>query len=117
MVALVVGKPIGILLATVAVTKTTKANLDPDLAWIDILGVAILAGVGFTVSLLISELGFGQGSPEDDHAKVAILAGSLIAALAAALLLRSRNRRYREIEEQEKIDADNDGVPDVFEGR
>jgi Na+/H+ antiporter NhaA len=117
MVALVIGKPIGILLATLTVTKTTRATLDPDLAWIDILGVAILAGVGFTVSLLISELGFGQGTPEDDHAKVAILAGSLIAALAAAVLLRSRNRRYREIEEQEKVDADNDGVPDVFEGR
>ena len=115
MVALVLGKPLGILLATLAVTKTTKASLDPDLAWIDILGVAILAGVGFTVSLLISELGFGQGTPEDDHAKVAILGGSLIAALAAAVLLRRRNKRYREIEEQEKIDADHDGIPDVFE--
>ena len=79
--------------------------------------VALLAGVGFTVSLLISELGFGQGSPEDDHAKVAILAGSMIAALAAAVLLRRRNKRYREIEELETIDADHDGVPDVFEQR
>ncbi|WDF33413.1 Na+/H+ antiporter NhaA [Arthrobacter agilis] len=117
MVALVIGKPVGILLATFAVTKTTRASLDPDLAWIDVLGVALLAGVGFTVSLLISELGFGQGSPEDDHAKVAILAGSLIAAVAAAILLRSRNKRYREIEEQDAIDADHDGIPDVYEGR
>ncbi|MHA7282559.1 Na+/H+ antiporter NhaA [Arthrobacter sp. TMS2-4] len=117
MVALVIGKPVGILLATLAVTKTTKANLDPDLTWVDIIGVALLAGVGFTVSLLISELGFGQGTPEDDHAKVAILLGSLIAALAAAALLRLRNKRYREIEEQEKIDADHDGIPDVFEQR
>ncbi|MHA7240654.1 Na+/H+ antiporter NhaA [Arthrobacter sp. TMS1-12-1] len=117
MVALVIGKPVGILLATLAVTKTTKASLDPDLAWVDIVGVALLAGVGFTVSLLISELAFGQGTPEDDHAKVAILAGSLIAALAAAVLLRRRNGRYREIEKQETIDADNDGVPDVFERR
>ncbi|WP_394250729.1 Na+/H+ antiporter NhaA [Arthrobacter pityocampae] len=117
MVALVIGKPVGILLATLAVTKTTRASLDPDLAWVDIIGVALLAGVGFTVSLLISELGFGQGTPEDDHAKVAILAGSMIAALAAAVLLRRRNKRYREIAEQETIDADNDGVPDVFEQR
>ncbi len=116
-VALVIGKPVGILLATLAVTKTTKATLDPDLAWVDIVGVALLAGVGFTVSLLISELGFGQSTPEDDHAKVAILIGSLIAALAAALLLRRRNKRYREIEERERIDADQDGVPDVFEER
>lgn len=117
MVALVIGKPVGILLATVAVTKTTKATLDPDLAWVDVVGVALLAGVGFTVSLLISELGFGQGTPEDDHAKVAILIGSLVAALAAAVLLRRRNKRYREIEERERIDADQDGVPDVFEER
>ena len=116
-VALVLGKPVGILLATVAVTRTTKAALDPDLAWVDIVGVAMLAGVGFTVSLLISDLAFGQGTAADDHAKVAILTGSLVSALAAAVVLRARNRRYREIEVQEGIDADDDGVPDVFEGR
>ena len=115
MVALVVGKPVGVLLATFIVTKTTKAALDPDLAWIDVAGVALLAGVGFTVSLLISELGFGQGSPHDDHAKVAILVGSLLAALAATVILRSRNRHYGRIAEKEAIDADNDGVPDVYQ--
>ncbi len=117
MVALVFGKPIGILLATVTVTRTTRASLDPGLSWVDIVGVAILAGVGFTVSLLISELAFGQGTPGDDHAKVAILAGSLIAAVAASILLLRRNRAYRLIEEQESLDSDNDGVPDVFEER
>nr|WP_236628742.1 Na+/H+ antiporter NhaA [Cryobacterium roopkundense] len=114
-VALVVGKPVGVLLATIIVTKTTKAALDPDLAWIDVAGVALLAGVGFTVSLLISELGFGQGSPHDDHAKVAILVGSLLAALAATVILRGRNRHYGRIAEKEAIDADNDGVPDVYQ--
>lgn len=117
MVALVVGKPIGVLLATFIVTKTTKAALDPDLAWIDVIGVAVLAGVGFTVSLLISELGFGQDSPHDDHAKVAILMGSLLAALAATVILRSRNRHYGRIAAKEAIDANHDGVPDVYETR
>jgi len=112
--ALVLGKPVGVLLATWLVTKTTRAALDPDLAWVDIIGVAVLAGVGFTVSLLISELAFGHGSPHDDHAKVAILSGSLLAALLAAVILRARNRHYRQIEEKERIDADNDGIPDVF---
>ena len=115
MVALVVGKPVGVLLATFIVTKTTKATLDPDLAWIDVVGVAMLAGVGFTVSLLISELGFGQGSPHDDHAKVAILMGSLIAALLATVVLRSRNRHYGRVAEREALDSDNDGVPDVYQ--
>ena len=117
MVALVVGKPVGVLLATVIVTKTTKAALDPDLAWIDVAGVALLAGVGFTVSLLISELGFGHESPHDDHAKVAILMGSLLAALAAATILLGRNRHYGRIAEKDAIDADNDGVPDVYQAR
>lgn len=112
--ALVIGKPVGILLATWLVTKTTRASLDPDLAWVDVVGVAILAGVGFTVSLLISELAFGHGSAQDDHAKIAILAGSLLAALLATVLLRARNRHYREIELKEHVDADHDGVPDVF---
>ncbi|WP_416347625.1 Na+/H+ antiporter NhaA [Cryobacterium sp. RTC2.1] len=114
-VALVLGKPVGILGATWLVTRTTKASLDPDLAWVDVIGVAMLAGVGFTVSLLISELGFGHGTIEDDHAKVAILTASLLAALLAAVVLRSRNRHYREIDLKEKADADNDGVPDAFE--
>jgi len=114
-VALVVGKPIGVLLATWIVTKTTKATLDPDLAWIDVTGVAVLAGVGFTVSLLISELAFGQGSPHDDHAKVAILVGSLLAALLATAILRGRNRHYAEIAEKDAIDANEDGIPDVYE--
>ncbi|SDN61377.1 Na+:H+ antiporter, NhaA family [Cryobacterium flavum] len=114
-VALVVGKPTGVLLATFIVTKTTKASLDPDLAWIDVIGVSLLAGVGFTVSLLISELAFGQGSPHDDHAKVAILVGSLLAALLATAILRSRNRHYGRIAEKEAIDSDNDGIPDVYQ--
>ena len=115
MVALVLGKPVGILGATWLVTRTTKASLDPDLAWVDVIGVAMLAGVGFTVSLLISELGFGHGTTEDDHAKVAILTASLLAALLSAVVLRSRNRHYREVDLKEKADADNDGIPDAFE--
>ena len=114
-VALVVGKPVGILLATVLVTRTTRGALDPDLAWVDVIGVAMLAGVGFTVSLLISELAFGQGSPHDDHAKVAILTGSLLAALLASVVLRSRNRHYGRIADKEALDSDNDGIPDVFQ--
>jgi NhaA family Na+:H+ antiporter len=114
-VALVLGKPVGVLLATWLVTKTTRAVLDPDLAWVDVVGVAMLAGVGFTVSLLISELGFGHGSTLDDHAKVAILAGSLLAALLATVVLRARNRHYQRVEYKEQLDADKDGVPDAFQ--
>ncbi|MHA7294495.1 Na+/H+ antiporter NhaA [Arthrobacter sp. HLT1-21] len=114
---LILGKPIGILLTTFVLTKTTRASLDPDLRWIDLLGVGLLAGVGFTVSLLVNDLSFAQGSPQNDHAKVAILGASLVSALVASGILRSRNKHYRAVLEAEKVDADDDGVPDLFEDR
>ncbi|MGA7205497.1 MAG: Na+/H+ antiporter NhaA [Specibacter sp.] len=114
-VALVVGKFIGVFGATWLVTSTTRAKLDDGLAWIDVAGLALLAGVGFTVSLLISELSFGDDSPHYSHAKVAILAGSVLAALLAAVVLRSRNRHYRNLAELEAADSDGDGIPDVYQ--
>lgn len=113
--ALVAGKPIGILGTTWLLTKVTRAQLDPSLRWIDIFGVALLAGIGFTVSLLVAELSFGQGSIQDDHAKVGILAASVIAALLASIILTARNRIYRVAEAAERVDTDQDGIPDVYE--
>ncbi len=97
-VGLVAGKAIGITGATWLVTRLRHARLDPDLAWIDVFGLAVLGGIGFTVSLLVSELSFGQGSALDDIGKVAILTASVTAAVLASLLLGSRNRRYRRVE-------------------
>ena len=114
---LVLGKPVGILATTWILTKATRASLDSSFKWIDVFGVALLAGIGFTVSLLVAELSFGHGSLHDDHAKVGILAASLIAALLATAVLRTRNRQYRLAEELEKVDSDNDGVPDVYQQR
>jgi NhaA family Na+:H+ antiporter len=113
--ALVLGKPIGILGTTWLLTKTTKAQLDRSFKWIDVFGVSLLAGIGFTVSLLVAELSFGHGSLHDDHAKVGILSASLLAALLAAVVLRIRNRQYRLAEEEEKVDSDLDGIPDVYQ--
>jgi len=113
-VGLVVGKPVGIFAATWLVAHVTRASLDEGLAWVDVAGLAILAGIGFTVSLLIGELAFGVGSLRDDHVKVAVLTGSLTAALLATAVLRVRNRAYRRIGAAETVDQDHDGVPDVY---
>ena len=112
---LVVGKSIGILGATFLVSRFTKANLDESLSWVDVLGLALLAGIGFTVSLLIGELAYGAGSDRDEHVKVGVLAASLVAAALAAIVLRIRNRTHRRLHEQETADSDRDGIPDVYE--
>jgi NhaA family Na+:H+ antiporter len=115
LVALVLGKPIGIVLTTWLMSRFTRARLDASLAWIDLVGIGLLAGIGFTVSLLVAELSFGLGAIQNDHAKVGILLASLLAAVLASVVLVSRNRRYRRIEEDERADADNDGIPDVYQ--
>lgn len=114
-VGLVVGKTVGVFGTTRLLAAVTRARLDPSLRWIDVLGVSLLAGVGFTVSLLIGELAYGPGSERDDIVKVAVLAGSLLAALLAAVLLRVRNRAYRAVFQLETADLDRDGIPDVYQ--
>ena len=95
--------------------KFTHATLDDDLAWRDVLGVALLAGIGFTVSLLIGELAFGYGTVTSADVKIGVLVGSVVAGVLAAVVLVSRNAAYRRIHERETADADDDGVPDVYE--
>ena len=95
--------------------KLPHADLDDELAWVDVLGMAMLGGIGFTVSLLIGDLAYGAGSTAGDHVKVGVLVGSLLVALLAAALLRLRNRVYRHLCAIEAEDVDHDGIPDVFE--
>jgi NhaA family Na+:H+ antiporter len=114
-IALVAGKTIGITAATWLVARFTRARLDEHLGWWDVIGLALLGGIGFTVSLLIGELAFGVNSVRDEHVKVGVLVGTLTAALLATVLLRLRNRRYRLIADAERIDRDHDGVPDVYQ--
>ena len=112
---LLIGKPIGILGATWLLARFTKADLDPDITWTDVLGLSVLAGVGFTVSLLIGELAFGVGSERDEHVKVAVLVGSVAAAIIAGVFLKLRSRRYATLAARETADADADGIPDVYQ--
>jgi NhaA family Na+:H+ antiporter len=114
-VGLVAGKTIGITLATWLVSRFTRAQLDESLGWPDVIGLAMLAGIGFTVSLLIGALAYGEGSVRDEHVKVGVLVGTVTAAVLASVVLRLRDRRYRLIAEEEARDADADGVPDVYQ--
>ncbi|MFE6126832.1 Na+/H+ antiporter NhaA [Streptomyces sp. NPDC056437] len=112
---LVVGKSLGIFGGTWLAARFTRAELNDDLAWPDVFAVAALAGIGFTVSLLIGELAFADDPVLADEVKAAVLVGSLIAAVLAGVLLKLRVRRYQELYEEEERDEDHDGIPDIYE--
>lgn len=112
---LVLGKPIGILLTTRVLSAVTRARLDSSLRWVDVLGMSMLAGIGFTVSLLIGDLAYGLGSNRDELVKVGVLFGSLLAAGLDSMVLLSRNAAYRRIHAEETADSDHDGVPNIYE--
>ncbi|WP_434922379.1 Na+/H+ antiporter NhaA [Glutamicibacter sp. PAEs-4] len=92
---LVLGKSIGITCSTFLVTRIPGIKMDSSIKWPDVLGLSFVAGIGFTVSLLVGELAFGQGGDEAQYVKVGVLCGSLLAAFIGAMLLGARNRLYR----------------------
>ncbi|MGR8009209.1 Na+/H+ antiporter NhaA [Streptomyces hypolithicus] len=112
---LVVGKTVGIFGGTWLAARFTRAELNDDLAWPDVFAVASLAGIGFTVSLLIGELAFTGNAALTGQVKAAVLIGSLIAAVLSGILLKLRVRKYRAMVEDEERDDDLDGIPDVYE--
>ncbi|MEU5888147.1 Na+/H+ antiporter NhaA [Streptomyces sp. NPDC047461] len=112
---LVVGKALGIFGGTWLTARFTRASLSDDLEWADVFAVAVLAGIGFTVSLLIGELAFDGDAALTDEIKAAVLMGSLIAATLATVLLKVRNAKYRRMVEAEERDDDLDGIPDIYE--
>lgn len=91
---LVVGKAIGITGAAALTAALTRAELDESLAWVDVLGVALLGGIGFTVSLLVGDLAYATDPARQDHVKLAVITGTVIAAVLAAILLTVRDRAY-----------------------
>ncbi|MEV0747464.1 Na+/H+ antiporter NhaA [Streptomyces sp. NBC_01220] len=112
---LVIGKTIGIFGGTWLATRFTKAELNKDLAWADVFAVAALAGIGFTVSLLIGELAFVGDDDMINEIKASVLIGSLIAAVISGVLLKLRVRRYRALFDAEELDEDASGIPDIYE--
>ncbi|MFE0376630.1 Na+/H+ antiporter NhaA [Streptomyces inhibens] len=112
---LIIGKALGIFGGTWFTARFTKAELNPDLKWPDVFAVAALAGIGFTVSLLIGELAFAKDLALADEIKASVLIGSLLAAVFAGILLKIRNAKYRKLCEEEERDEDRDGIPDIYE--
>ncbi|MER7766129.1 Na+/H+ antiporter NhaA [Kitasatospora sp. NPDC096140] len=114
-IGLLVGKSVGIFGGTWLTARFTRAELNPQLKWADMMAVSVVAGIGFTVSLLISELAFPDDPTLAGRAKTAVLVGSLLCATVATVLLKLRNQHYRALCEEEERDVDEDGVPDVYQ--
>lgn len=112
---LVLGKPLGIMATAWVTARFTRASLSPGIAWRDVFAIGVLAGIGFTVALLITELAYEDDLATLDSAKIAVLAASVIASLLATIALLTRNRHYGAVHRYENRDADENGIPDIYE--
>jgi NhaA family Na+:H+ antiporter len=111
-IALPVGKLLGITLfgwIGTAVArrglKNAKPGAKPGLAFIDIVVVACLGGIGFTVSLLMADLAFARNPVIVDEAVLAVLIGSALSMVLSAFVVSSRARHYRRASEKARTAA------------
>jgi NhaA family Na+:H+ antiporter len=84
---LVLGKPIGIFGASWLAIRLGITSLPRGVSMVQILGVGMLGGIGFTMSLFVASLGFGEGSELLEAAKLAILFASLVAGVGGFIFL------------------------------
>ena len=89
MAGLLIGKQVGIMLGAFLAVRLGLAALPPRVGWRHVHGAALLGGIGFTMSLFIATLAYGDDSPELALAKLGVLVASVIAGVAAFAVLRS----------------------------
>jgi NhaA family Na+:H+ antiporter len=91
---LVAGKVTGVFAASWLLVRFFGASLPARAGWRELAGIALLCGIGFTMSLFIGGLAFGDGSGRHAQVRLGVLAGSLTSALlGTAVLLAGRSRR------------------------
>jgi Na+:H+ antiporter, NhaA family len=88
MAGLGLGKPIGILTFCYASVKTKLAKIPEGITWLQITGVSVLGGIGFTMSIFITILAFDEPSIID-QSKIAIMIASVAAGIAGYFIIRS----------------------------
>ena len=93
MLGLVLGKPLGVVGTAWLVARFSKASLSKSMSWWDVATIGTLAGVGFTVSLLINELAFDDAAAKE-VGTLSVLLASTLAAVLATVALQIRKRAY-----------------------
>ncbi|HEX9954447.1 MAG TPA: Na+/H+ antiporter NhaA [Allosphingosinicella sp.] len=106
------GKQLGIFGAVWLTVKLGFAGKLRGASWLQIYAVAVLCGIGFTMSLFIGALAFPGDPARVEEAKIGVLAGSFLSAIAGYLLLRlapgSAGQQEEEVRQSAEIDADGD---------
>jgi NhaA family Na+:H+ antiporter len=92
MAGLFVGKQIGIMLGAGLLIVLGVAALPSGATWRGLYGVAILGGIGFTMSLFIGTLAFPDDATREAQVRLGVLAGSILSALAGWAVLRSQRK-------------------------
>ncbi|MDO4851694.1 MAG: Na+/H+ antiporter NhaA [Actinomycetota bacterium] len=86
LLGLLLGKPVGIMLVSLLVVKTGRASLPEGCTWTHMVGAGVLAGIGFTMSIFVANLGFADAASVT-VAKAAVLTASTIAGIVGFLIL------------------------------
>jgi Na+:H+ antiporter, NhaA family len=88
---LILGKPVGITLAVFLTVRTGLAALPAGARWVEIIGVACLAGIGFTMSLFVGALAFSEEILLN-QVRLGVLGGSLVSILLGVALIMAAAR-------------------------
>ncbi len=104
---LVVGKPVGVIGAAWLAIKLGLGRMPSKSTWRHMVGIGLMAGIGFTVALFVSALSFDPGTDFADSAKIAIFAASIVAGVAGLLWMRLAAPT------PEELDRNRDGVLDA----
>ncbi|HSK39703.1 MAG TPA: Na+/H+ antiporter NhaA, partial [Arenibaculum sp.] len=95
---LLLGKPIGVMAASALAVALNVGRRPTDATWFELLGISLLFGVGFTMSLFIGGLAFPNGGETAAQVQLGVIGGSMLSIVAGAVLLRiAQIRRPRAI--------------------
>ena len=106
LVGLIVGKPFGIMLISFIAVTVGFCKLPLDLNWKQVFGAGILGGIGFTMSIFITNLAFVGNNTLIDSSKIAILLASLIAGITGFVWLKAFGQPAESDEDMETMDFD-----------